>query len=296
MACAYLLNLSPTQAEHALGIAASMASGVRRNFGTMTMSFHSGLAASNGVKAARLAKLGFTADTHIFDGPMNIGDVFSKEWSTQALWSDLDQWGEPFVIIHPGQTFKLYPCGRPPLFAIDCVVELQRKHQLKLSDIEKITCEVSYMYPRTLIHSRPTNGLQGKTSLEYCIATALLDTRPVLASFTDEAVKRPEIKRLIDLIEVRVPAHLSEEIEAVRKAPFEQPVTLTIKNKSGQLFTETTAFHKGSPENPASPEDLDQKFQDCLSPWIDQTRITHILELCKDSRTPIQGLMRALCI
>ncbi len=296
MACAYLLKLSPTQAEHALGIAASMASGVRRNFGTMTMSLHSGLAASNGVKAARLAKLGFTADTHIFDGPMNIGDVFSKEWSTEALRSDLEQWGEPFVISHPGQTFKLYPCGRPPLFAIDCVVELQRKHQLKLSDIEKITCEVSYMYPRTLIHSRPTNGLQGKTSLEYCIATALLDTRPVLSSFIDEAVKRSEIARLIDLIEVSVPAHLSEDVEAVRKAPFEQPVTLTLQNKSGQLFTETTAFHKGSPENPASQADLDQKFQDCLSPWIGQTRITEILALCKDNRTPIQGLMRALCI
>jgi 2-methylcitrate dehydratase PrpD len=260
------------------------------------MSFHSGLAASNGVKAARLAKRGFTADTHIFDGPMNIGQVFSKEWSDTALWSDLEKWGEPFVIIHPGQTFKLYPCGRPPLFAIDCVVELQKKHQLKLNDIKKITCDVSYMYPRTLIHSRPINGLQAKTSLEYCIASALLDKRPSLVSFSDEAVKRPEIAKLIDLIEVRVPPHLSDEVESVRKAPFEQPVTLTIENKAKKIFIETTAFHKGSPENPASQSDLDQKFKDCLSPWISQARIPQILELCKNTSTPMKVLMRKLCI
>ena len=296
IACAHLLNLNVPQTQHALGIAASMASGVRRNFGTMTMSFHSGLAASNGVKAARLAKRGFTADTHIFDGPMNIGQVFSKEWSDTALWSDLEKWGEPFVIIHPGQTFKLYPCGRPPLFAIDCVVELQKKHQLKLNDIKKITCDVSYMYPRTLIHSRPINGLQAKTSLEYCIASALLDKRPSLVSFSDEAVKRPEIAKLIDLIEVRVPPHLSDEVESVRKAPFEQPVTLTIENKAKKIFIETTAFHKGSPENPASQSDLDQKFKDCLSPWISQARIPQILELCKNTSTPMKVLMRKLCI
>jgi len=296
IACAYLLQLNLEQTQHALGIAASMASGIRRNFGTMTMSFHSGLAASNGVKAARLAKRGFTADTQIFDGPMNIGEVFSKEWSAEALGADLKHWGEPFVIIHPGQTFKLYPCGRPPLFAVDCVVELQKKHQLKLSDIDKIICDVSYMYPRTLIHSRPENGLQGKTSLEYCIACALLDQRPVLASFTDEAVKRPQIARLIDLIEVRVPPHLSEDVEAVRKAPFEQPVTLTVRHKSGQIFVETTAFHKGSPENPASQRDLDQKFHDCLSPWISLTRIQQILEICKNTSSPMKLLMRKLCI
>ena len=296
IACAHLLNLSVTQTQHALGIAASMASGLRRNFGTRTMSFHSGLAASNGVKAARLAKRGFTADTQIFDGPMNVGHVFSKEWSDDALWSDLDQWGEPFVIIRPGQTFKLYPCGRPPLFAIDCVVELQKKHQLKLDDIKKITCDVSYMYPRTLIHSRPTNGLQGKTSLEYCIAAALLDQRPSLGSFSDEAVNRPEIAKLIDLIQVRVPPHLGENVEAVRKAPFEQPVTLTIETKNAEVLVETTTFHKGSPENPAQQSDLDQKFNDCLSPWVSQARISHILALCKNTSTPIKELMRSLCI
>ncbi len=115
----------------------------------MTMSFHSGLAASSGVRAARLAARGFTADPQIFDGAMSFGAVFSREWSPEALIENLKGWEAPFMIVSPGPTFKLYPCGRPTLFGVDCVVELQRKHQVKPADVRRITCDVSYMYPRT---------------------------------------------------------------------------------------------------------------------------------------------------
>jgi 2-methylcitrate dehydratase PrpD len=294
VACAILMRLSAEQMLHAFGIVASMASGLRRNFGTMTMSLHSGLAASNGVKAAKLAARGFTADPEIFDGPMNIGQMLCIDWDETRVLSDLSSWGDPFMITAPGPSFKLYPCGRPPLFAVDCVVELQTKHRLKIAEIKSIVAEVSYMFPKTLIHSRPINGLQGKTSLEYCIASALLDERPTLASFTDEAVWRPEILALIDLITVSVPPHLSESNESVRKAPFEQPVTLHIQTHSGHQFTETVAHHKGSPENPASQKDLDAKFFDCVGPWHSMQKMQTILELAKEGQTLVRHLMQQL--
>lgn len=275
-ASSLLLELDETRMSHALGIAASMASGVRRNFGTMTMSLHSGLAASNGVRAARLVARGFTADPQIFDGAMSFGAVFSREWSPEALAENLKGWGAAFMIVSPGPTFELYPCGRPTLFGVDCVVELQREHQVKPADVRRITCDVGYMYPRTLIHSRPSNGLQGKTSLEYCVATTLLDGRPTLASFTDEAVRRPEIAQLIGITEVRVPPELSEDVPEVRKAPFEQPVTVTIETRDGRVYAETVRHQKGSPWNPASDSELRQKFVDCASPHFPRERIDAI--------------------
>lgn len=278
VASSLLLELDQARMSHALGIAASMASGIRRNFGTMTMSFHSGLAASNGVRAARLAARGFTADRKIFDGAMSFGAVFSREWSPEALAENLKGWGAPFMIVSPGPTFKLYPCGRPTLFGVDCVVELQRKHQVKPVDVRRIMCDVSYMYPRTLIHSRPSNGLQGKTSLEYCVATTLLDGRPTLASFTDKAVRRAEIARLIGITEVRVPPELSEDVPEVRKAPFEQPVTVTIETSDGRAYSETVRHQKGSPWNPASDSELRQKFVDCALPHLPRERVDAILE------------------
>ena len=290
IASGLILGLSAEKMAHALGIAASMTGGIRRNFGTMTMSLHSGLAASNGVRAAQMAERGFTADPSIFDGPMNLGEMLSREWTDGPFADSLPTWGQPFMIASPGATFKLYPCGRPPLFAVDCVVELQRKHGVTADDIRAVRCDVSYMYPRTLIHSRPTNGLQGKTSLEYCVAAALLDGPPGLASFTDEAVKRPAIAALIDRIQVRVPPHLSEDVPAVRKAPFEQPVTIEIDTVDGRVLSETVAIHKGSPTNPASDDDLTRKFLDCARPHLG-ARAEDALAAMRDGATSVRALM-----
>ncbi|MCX7254570.1 MAG: MmgE/PrpD family protein [Burkholderiales bacterium] len=294
IASSLILGLDDHTCAHALGITASMVGGVRRNFGTMTMSLHSGLASSNGIRAAQLAEQGFTADPEIFDGPMNLAEIFSREWSPDLLEKNLPLWGKPFMIVHPGATFKLYPCGRPPLFAVDCVIEIQEKYAIDLKDIEKIQADVSFLYPRTLIHQRPINGLQAKASLQYCIATTFLDTRPTLKSFTDSAVARPEINALIDLIEVHVPPHLTEDIPAVRKAPFEQPVKITVQTKSGKTYSATVPIHKGSPQNPASPNDLQQKFIDCATMHIPLTKAKTILDFISQPNAKVRALMQLL--
>lgn len=296
VASSLILGLDDQAMAHALGISASLAGGVRRNFGTMTMSLHSGLAASNGVRAAQMASRGFTADPCIFDGPMNFGAVFSREWTDRLLEDNLDKWGDPFMIVSPGPTFKLYPCGRPPLFAVDCVVDLQRLHGVTAGRLKRIRCEASYMYPRTLIHSRPGNGLQGKTSLEYCVATSFVDGRPTLASFTDEAVHRPEVLRLLDMIEVCVPPHLSEDVPAVRKAPFEQPVTVEVETLDGQVFRVTTPIHKGSPENPVSDADLKQKFLDCAGAHLGAARSEAVLDHIGRADGGVRDLMRSMIV
>ena len=294
IASGLILKLDDTAMAHALGLVASMASGIRRNFGSMTMSLHSGLAASNGVRAAQLAQRGFTADPMVFDEARSFGEMFSREWSPQAMEHSVREWGQPFMLLSPGATFKLFPCGRPTLFGVDAAMAIQRQHAVRAADVSRILCEVSYMYPRTLIHSRPINGLQGKTSLEYCIATSLVDGRPTLASFADAAVSRPLIKELINRTEVRVPAELSEGVSAVRKAPFEQPVTVTIETRDGRSFTQVIHNHRGSPRNPASDTDLRQKFEDCAGAHLDASRVKAILDYMTQGQGSVRGLMALL--
>ncbi len=296
VASSIILKLSDDQMAHALGIAGSLMGGIRRNFGTMTMSMHSGIASSNGIRAAQLAEKGFTGDPEIFDGAMSLGDVFSREWNSELLAKNLDLWGKPFMIVSPGATFKLYPCGRPPLFAVDCAIAIQDTHNIPAENIEKIFCDVSFLYPRTLIHTNPKNGLQAKASLQYCIATSLLDGRPTLASFTNDAVNREAIKNLIDRIEVRVPPHLSEDVPAVRKAPFEQPVTLEVHTKDGKIYTETVPIHKGSPLNPASDADLKQKFIGCAKLHMDENRAHQILAHIANRKNSVRELMQLVKI
>jgi 2-methylcitrate dehydratase PrpD len=200
------------------------------------------------------------------------------------------------MIVSPGATFKLYPCGRPPLFAVDCALAIQERHHIAPAQIKKIRCDVSFLFPRTLIHTHPTNGLQAKASLQYCIATSLLDGRPTLNSFSDAMVNRSEITKIIELIEVCVPPHLSEDIPEVRKAPFAQPVTLVIETLDGQVFTETVPIHKGSPKNPASEADLKQKFLDCASMHMPLTKAQETLAYMQDGKHTIRTLMQMVAV
>jgi len=294
VASGLVLQLNHGEMTHALGIAASMTSGIRRNFGTMTMSLHSGLAASNGVRAARLAAGGFTADPQIFDGTGSLGEVFSREWSATALGSSLEGWGDPFAIVSPGPTFRLCPCGRPTLFGVDCVLHLRHEHAVLAAEVRRIVCDVSYMYPRTLIHCRPVDGLQAKTSLQYCVAATLLDGRPTLASFDDASVRRPEIAALMQATEVRVPPELSESVSEVRSKPFEQPVTVTVETRDGRRLSATVRHHKGTPANPATDTELRQKFANCAGPHLAADRIASILEYVDRDGATLRELLDML--
>jgi 2-methylcitrate dehydratase PrpD len=291
VAAAILLGLDPGQTAVALGIAGSLAGGLRANFGSMTMSLHSGEAAAGGVRAALLAERGFTAGGDIFGGPLSYGHALSREWDEAVFGASLEQWGEPPMIIEPGPVLKLFPCGRPTLPAVDCVMEIQEKHRLAVDEIEEIRCAVSYMYPRTLIHARPVTGLQGKTSLEYCVAAAFLDNGPKLSSFTDEAVRRPEAASLIERIRVEVPPELSEAVPEVRRAPFDQPVTLTVRTRSGGIHVARVRDHRGMPGNPATDYDLRRKFIGCTEGRLAPTAVDEILAYAHDKNATVRGLL-----
>lgn len=291
LAASHLLGLDVVAGCHAVGIAGSLASGIRHNFGTMTMSLHSGLAASNGIRAARLAAAGFTADPDVFGGELSLGNALSHDWDESQMAAQIDSWGAPFAITNPGPTFKLYPCGRPPLAAVDCIMEMRDEEGLVPEDVEAIECFVSYMYPRTLIHPRPTTGLQGKTSLEYCVASALLDDGPGLTSFTDEAVRRPAIGQIIDRITVTVPPELSADVPDVRNRPFDQPVRLVVRTVSGRMLERTVVDHRGMPGNPATNADRRRKLLSCIEGRYDSALADKLLAYVAAPDASTRGLL-----
>jgi 2-methylcitrate dehydratase PrpD len=262
-ASSVLLGLSAPQTAVAFGIAASLLGGARRNFGTMTMSFHSGLAASAGVRAALLARGGFSADPSIFDGAMGIGELLSREWRPEALAASLEVWGAPFEIVDAGPVFKLFACGRPVLAPLEAALQIQGRPGFDPAAISAITAEVSYMYPRTLIHAAPATGLQSKTSLQYTLASALLRGRPTMATYTDAAVADPAVEAMRQKVRVVVPAHLSEAVAEVRRLPFDQKTTIRVEMNDGTCHSATVQFAKGMPQNPVGAADLYAKFADC---------------------------------
>ncbi len=289
-----LLGLDVEQTCRAFGIAASLLGGVRRNFGTMTMSFHSGIAASSGVRAAMLAQGGFTADPHIFDGDRCIGELLSREWKPAQLEAQLPLWGAPFEIFDSGPLFKLFPVGRPLVAPIEAALEIRAMPGFDARLVTEITAEVSYMYPRTVVHNAPTTGLQGKTSLHYNLAAALLFGRPKIATYSDEAVVDPSIVPLRDKVRLVVPPHLTDQVEAVRILPFDQPVTIIVTQSNGLVMRSVVQFPRGMPQNPVGEVDLMEKFSDCVAEGFDPALTSNLKSLLDTPGVSVDAVVELL--
>src|SRR5262245_57759998 len=187
-ACAKLLRLDVEQTRMALGIAASTAAGLRQNFGTMTKPLHPGQAAMHGVTAAQLAQLGWTADGNILEAPYGFCQVYggvdgaSLEYTVKRL-------GNPFEVLATGVAIKQYPCCAFTHRALDGMLGLLQQHPLSADEVVAVDCQVGRPTLEVLLHTRPQTGLEGKFSMQYCMAAALLDKRIGLLSFSDEKVR-----------------------------------------------------------------------------------------------------------
>src|SRR5882672_10466193 len=132
---AKLLKLTPVHLAHALGIAASMSSGIRVNFGSMTKPLHAGRAAENGVTAAELASRGFTAGDDALDGEWGFFQVLGGGADLPRIAGTL---GQPFSIVDPGVSFKPYPCGSLGHPTMDAMLKLVTDHDVKPDQIARV--------------------------------------------------------------------------------------------------------------------------------------------------------------
>jgi 2-methylcitrate dehydratase PrpD len=113
--------------------------------------------------------------------------------------------------------------------------------------------------PNALIHHRPTNELQAKFSMEFCMAILLLQRKAGLAEFTDEAVNRRDVRSMIEKVQFGV----HPEAEA---AGYEKMTTIIeIELDDGRTISGRADFGKGSPTNPMSDEELANKFRECAA-------------------------------
>jgi 2-methylcitrate dehydratase PrpD len=290
-ALAALLKLHGTDvatARQAFGIAASMASGLRRNFGTMTKPLHTGIAARSAVTAWRLATCGFTAAPDILEAKSGFYQTLGVTESSADLTAE--RLGSPFVIVDPGIALKKFPCCYASHRAMDGLLALRGSFGFDASSIERVTCTMPPGGMQVLTYPRPRTGLEGKFSLHYPLAAGVLDGRYSLATFTDEAVRRPEI----DVLYERIDAH---EDEACRgdDPEFEKRssgsrgfVTVEVRLRDGRSKSVRVDKAPGSPARELSWEELKAKFMDCArsAPHTNEARAEEAFEA-------IRGLERS---
>jgi len=256
-ASAKLLKLSAEKTCMALGIAASLASGVRQNFGTMTKPLHAGQASKNGVIAAQLASRGYTSDAGIVEGKLGYANAFAGgKADCGKIVAGL---GHPFSIVSPGVGLKQYPSCARTHPGIDAMLELVLQNDIRPQQVSAVECAGSYTTPTMLIHSRPKSALEGKFSIQFCLALALLERQVALLHFKDEKVLEPAIQELIKKVTFSVRPDLTT-IENSGNPSTSVKVLL----KDGREFSKTVDEAKGTPDNPLSKEEIRAKYRGCV--------------------------------
>lgn len=262
-ALAKLHGLDVATTRQALGIAASTASGLRRNFGTMTKPLHTGLAARNALTALRLAQSGFTSAPDILEAPTGFFSTYGvEESSPDAMVSGL---GKPFVVSDPGIAIKKFPCCYATHRAMDGLLALRSKLGFEASSVERIVCKMPPGGMRVLTYPRPTTGLEGKFSLPYTLAAGALDGRFSLGTFTDAAVRRTEIARLYELIDAREDASSRGDDPRFDKQSSGSRgfVQVEVKLRDGRSDAVRVDKAPGSPSRDLTWDELRGKFMDC---------------------------------
>jgi 2-methylcitrate dehydratase PrpD len=287
-AAARILKLDATSTVHALGIAASLACGLKENIGSMVKPLHAGMAARNGVTAARLALAGFTASEQSIDGPQGYLVAMDSEKGPSALPDAIADLGSRWEILDTGVTVKLYPsCAatHPPL---DALLALKRRHNIVADSIAAIDVEVDSMTPRLLIHSRPSTVLEAKFSMPFCMAAAIVLGHPTLETFDIEKIGDPRIQKLLPAVTMRA----NPDFDAA--APLSQ-ANVTVRLRDGRTVSEPADGARGYPGR-LTDDELNTKFIACARRSLKSDASTRVLELLRSiETTPNIAVLTQLC-
>ena len=255
-AAANIMGLPLEQTRHALGLAASHASGLRASFGTMTKALHAGRAAQNGVTAADLARSGFTAAERVLEMPQGFFQAAGGGYTKARITGRL---GAPWTFVEPGIAIKPYPCASLTHPAIDLVLDLVHDRRLTPSSIRGIRVGTNSRMPTALRYPQPQTGLEAKFSMEYCVAVAILDGNAGLPQFEDAAVARRDVREVLARIAFEVDPR-ADAAGLDRMATF-----LTAELADGTVVEAREDYPRGTPARPLSFEDVTGKFADCAS-------------------------------
>lgn len=287
-AASRLLGLDAAATGHALAIAASEASGLKENFGTMVKPLHAGLAARNGVLAALLAREGMTASALAIEGPQ--GFLRAMDSQGTGIADAIADLGSRWEILETGITVKLYPSCAGTHPSLDAILDMRRELGFTANDVERIDVEVDSITPTVLIYDRPATGLEAKFSMPFCAAAAVADGHVGLETFEAAHLANPAIKALMDRVTMTIDPAFDNGAPALTQA------RVTIRLTGGRVMSQGANGARGYPANPATDAELDAKFLSCAGRALSASSAQRALELLRriEGIDDVPTLVRAL--
>jgi aconitate decarboxylase len=270
VAAGHLLGFDADQYANAIGIAGSRCGGLFVNLGTMTKATHCAYAASLGLEAALLTRRGFTGCPTLFDpAPQSYAEAFfPRGFDGESL---LD-FGRTFRIVDPGYAIKIFPAKFSTHYAITAA--LMARPEIPSPDAIR-TVRITAADVPSSDRPHPRSGLDGKFSLQYTAAAALLDGQVGLSSFTDERLARPDMQALLGKIAVT----LSRDIPSIYTAGRYLELEVTLAN--GSVVRTRCDRPRGSwGAAPITEAEHHTKARDCLATFLAPDAIEGCIARC----------------
>ena len=270
VAAGHLLKLDPGQLANAIGIAASRAGSLLANAGTMTKSTHCGHASALGLESAMFAARGFTANVDVFE---------AAQGYVPALYDDGFMLGEmlgfgraPYRLVDPGYAIKMFPSQFGTHFGITAGLELHPDIPSPAA-IRRVvlTSPVMTYVNRPL----PKTGLSGKFSLQYTAASALLDGKVGIRTFTDARLAQADLQELLGKFEVVLDPKIPGRFE-------EMHVLLRVELDGGRVLETRCNGPRGKwGTPPISEAEHLVKIRDCLAMRLEPAAAEDVIALAR---------------
>ena len=264
-AAAKTLGLDGHQTLMALGIAASRTGGLTANTGTMVKSTHPGNAARMGAESAILASMGYTASDEVLESPVGYAAaLFGGNFNWDAATGNL---GDSWRLTDPGFDIKRFPAQVYMQNVIEAALNLREENGLDPEAIEQVTIQ---RQGRGHSGPVPRSGLDGKFSVEYCAAAALLDGQVGIDTFTDERRFAPDMEDMLGRINV------------VPEGPASGATLSTALLKNGSTVSAECNAFRGSAKNPMSRDERLLKVRDCFHRALSDADTDKVVEMLEN--------------
>ncbi|WP_405970528.1 MmgE/PrpD family protein [Streptomyces sp. NBC_00988] len=263
-ALARLRGLDAGCSTHALGIATSLSAGLKSSFTTMTRAVHTGWAAHSAMLAVDMAEAGLTGQRHGLEAPDGFIAAYGGPGSDPARI--VARLGDPWVFSAPGDGLKLYPCHGATHRGLEAALLIREESGLRPDDIASVRCYNPPPWFSWVPRLRPASGQEGRFSMEYILAAALVDGHIGIHSFTDDAVARPEVRALfarIDLVEDAAFQPPDPYAGDPDRPPYEGFVRVEITSVSGRTWTRDVEQPPGAPGRVLDRQAVERKFLEC---------------------------------
>ncbi|MBS0335636.1 MAG: MmgE/PrpD family protein [Proteobacteria bacterium] len=258
-AAAEIFALDRNRFAHALATAATMAAALQQAFRMDSMSkpLHAGHAAEAGVLAAAGAREGVTGSLDVIEGEAGMGRAMSDGPDWDKAVATLGR--EHHITM---MTFKNHACCGHTFAAIDGAQEAQRMLGVKAGEIARVRVGSYRAAKEVSGYEDPATPAEGRFSLKYVVATALVHGSVRLAAFEPARMQDPATRALMQKIEVAIDPELDAAF------PNQRAARVAIDTVDGRSAEYLQPARKGDPELPLTDRDLEDKYLELASPVL----------------------------